>query len=70
MNIHINLVLKAVEHYEKTFFANFAALADKPEAASVLLEDTVFVVFCGEVEASEMLRLFITTSSPLPVFTA
>ena len=51
MYVHINLILKTVEHYEHTFFADFAAFADKPQAALMFLEDTVFIVFGSEVKA-------------------
>ena len=51
VNIEVNLIFKTVEHYKETFFANLAGLADKPESASVLLEDTVFVILGGEIEA-------------------
>ena len=49
MYIKINLVFKTIEHYKKAFFADFAALTDKPKVTSMFSEDTVFVVFSIQV---------------------
>ena len=49
LNVHVNLVFKAVKHYKNTFFADFRRFANKPLTTSVFLHNYVFIVFGSKI---------------------